>query len=402
MKFVGSDFVSSTFFVKFLLFSEFFGINNFLLNFISIGGTITKTFNFHLLPSNPVSSYDVLTLVMQLFLSSVNLRNLKGESFLLSTSHFGSRSIYKRAGQLSERSLKNFYNSLKFSEYLASADYFNGLTNNNKVLSKFSALLKTLRGVRIRYGLGFEYYKTLVGVKTTFYDFKNFSKIAANTGQSGKKFGNFFATYTQESNFLVKNSKSFYSLLIRTKNLYSGYTRVPESEVYYSSNLGILQFTRTGISRKQHFFFFMYSFEERISNMQFFKKLNFFSPAGTNTGSNFRLKKFNTMFFDRVSENLLFGFSTIAKANNSMQKNLLLSDNYDVSKFFFFDEFSDSAFFNRFNCGINSVDLLKVFSDLNSLLESKGVGLSFVVNKPNTTKYSAKLSLFGIFRLNYR
>lgn len=401
-RFVSSVFISSPFFVKVLLLVEFCKISPPLLNFISMEVVGAKTFNFHLLFDSNAYSYDVLTLVTRLFLSSVSLRSLSGESFLLTKQHFAvGGTTYKRVGQFSEQSLKNFYSSLKFSEYLIGADYFNGLAINNKVLSKFSSVLKDLRGVRIRHGLGFEYYKTLMGAESILCGFQNLLKIDTNPIPSMKKFGKFYTTHVQEPNFLVENSKSFYSLLTAAKNLYSGYSRVTESEIYYSSNLGVLQFTRTGISRKQHLFFYMYSFEERVNNIQFFRKLNIISSSAASVSSNFKLKKFNTMFFDRISENLLFGFSAVSKVNSVLQKNRFLTDTYDVSKFFFFDEFSDSSFFNRFNREINFVDLLKVFSDINPILNNKSLGLSFIRNRPNTVKYSIKLSFWGTFRLNY-
>jgi len=148
---------------------------------------------------------------------------------------------------------------------------------------------------------------------------------------------------------------SFYRLIFNNRAVNNFYALTPENEHYNSSEIGALHFIRSGISKKHYNFFFFSSFAARRLNINRFGK--FINLLALNRGK-YRLKsrKLDILFFDKLSANVLSGFSKLTGVGVNLKTINTISKTYDVSKIYFSDEFAYSSFFNNLNNELGLVD----------------------------------------------
>lgn len=295
-----------------------------------------------------------LNLVHDLFYVAVSVGGLaKGSGFfykrflseLVNGKLIGGGSL-KDAAVYSETRLANFYAFNNFSNY----EYFRVTLLQRVRLNQpyvLSVVIRYFRALVIK-RVG---YLNLLQYFLCFSDVNDLPVGASESG-TNRALLHFFRMCTVDIGHSVYFGDSFYKLLFsvrHTRNFYSG---LPENEIFYSPSQGILHLVRAGVSRMQYNFFFLYSFLERKANIGFFQKV-----GGVSKSNSLRfasgLKKFDSSFFNNISANMLSGFSELSALGMSDTRKLALSSKqFDVSKFFFLDEFSDSSFFNNFSSDI--------------------------------------------------
>lgn len=291
----------------------------------------------------------VLNVVYDLFYVAVSVVGSAGGSVFFYKRLFsevvngkllGGKSL-KDVSTYSETRLVSFYTFNNFSNYEYFRVTLSGLVSGNRPYA-LSQLIRHFRNFVIK-------RTSYLSLLRHFFSFNGADmqvietvKLTANVALQ-----HFFRLCTADISRSSYFGDSFYKLLFSVRHTRTFYLGFSESEIFYSPSQGILPLVRAGVSRMQYNFFFLYSFLERKTNIGFFRKLG--GASGSNSlRFTSGLKKFDSSFFNNISANMLFGFSELSELGLSGEgKTVVLSKQFDVSKFFFLDEFSNSSFFNN-------------------------------------------------------